>query len=486
MLGRIQPAHFPKVFGPGADEALDGEVVRARFEELAERMSAAGKPMSAEDAAAGALQIAVGAMANAIKRISVARGYDVTGYTLQCFGGAGGQAACLVADALGMTRILAHPFAGVLSAYGMGLADQTAMREASIERPLDTDGLGAARETAASLATQAGGELRAQGVPDGALRTIARAQVRYQGTDTALTCPLPLDGPPQAAIAAIREAFEQGYRRRFAFLMPDRALVIEAVSVEALAAGASLDAVEGSVDAAIASTHRPDPLERVRMYCLADDQPAGWRDAELHHRESLRPGARIDGPAIVAERNATTVVDAGWRAELQSSGDLLLTRVRERARSRALGTEADPVVLEVFNNLFMNIAEQMGLRLQNTAYSVNIKERLDFSCALFDGQGQLIANAPHMPVHLGSMSESIRSVIERNPAACAPATSTCSTTRTTAARTCPTSPSSRRCSSMARPAPASSSPAAATTPTSAASRRARCRRSRATSPRRAC
>jgi len=412
MLGRIQPAHFPKVFGPAADQALDGEVVRARFAELAGQMAAAGKPMTAEDAAAGALQIAVGAMANAIKRISVARGYDVTGYTLQCFGGAGGQAACLVADALGMTRILAHPFAGVLSAYGMGLADQTAMREASIERPLDEDGLAAARETARSLATQAGGELASQGVPDGALRTIARAQVRYQGTDTALSCPLPLDGPAPAAIGAIREAFEQAYRRRFAFLMPDRALVIEAVSVEALAAGATL---ETPAEAGIASTHHPRPLERVRMYCLADDQPAGWRDAELHHRDALRPGARIDGPAIVAERNATTVVDAGWRAELQSSGDLLLTRIRERARTRALGTEADPVVLEVFNNLFMNIAEQMGLRLQNTAHSVNIKERLDFSCALFDGRGQLIANAPHMPVHLGSMSESIRSVIERNP-----------------------------------------------------------------------
>ena len=412
MLGRIQPAHFPKVFGPAADQALDGEVVRARFADLAGQMSAAGKPMTAEDAAAGALQIAVGAMANAIKRISVARGYDVTGYTLQCFGGAGGQAACLVADALGMTRILAHPFAGVLSAYGMGLADQTAMREASIERPLDEDGLAAARETARSLATQAGGELASQGVPDGALRTIARAQVRYQGTDTALSCPLPLDGPAPAAIGAIREAFEQAYRRRFAFLMPDRALVIEAVSVEALAAGATL---ETPAEAGIASTHHPRPLERVRMYCLADDQPAGWRDAELHHRDALRPGARIDGPAIVAERNATTVVDAGWRAELQPSGDLLLTRIRERARTRALGTEADPVVLEVFNNLFMNIAEQMGLRLQNTAHSVNIKERLDFSCALFDGQGQLIANAPHMPVHLGSMSESIRSVIERNP-----------------------------------------------------------------------
>jgi 5-oxoprolinase (ATP-hydrolysing) len=420
MLGRIQPTHFPQVFGPGADEALDGEIVKRRFDELAGQMSDAGKPTTAEEVAAGALQIAVGAMANAIKRISVARGYDVTGYTLQCFGGAGGQAACLVADALGMTRILAHPFAGVLSAYGMGLADQTAMREASVERALDADGLSAARATAASLAAQAGAELESQGVPAGALRTIARTQIRYQGTDTALTCPLSLDGSAQDAIAALREAFEQAYRRRFAFLMPDRALVIEAVSVEALAAGASLEApvdvAIGNANASVtAGAHHPEPLERVRMYCLADDQPAGWRDAELHHRESLRPGARVDGPAIVAERNATTVVDAGWRAELQSSGDLLLTRIRERTRAHALGTEADPVVLEVFNNLFMNIAEQMGLRLQNTAHSVNIKERLDFSCALFDAQGQLIANAPHMPVHLGSMSESIRSVIARNP-----------------------------------------------------------------------
>ncbi|WP_343627852.1 hydantoinase B/oxoprolinase family protein [Roseateles sp.] len=412
MLGRIQPDHFPRVFGPGADQPLDGEVVKQRFAELAAQLSAAGKTTSAEEVAAGALQIAVGAMANAIKRISVARGYDVTGYTLQCFGGAGGQAACLVADALGMTRILAHPFAGVLSAYGMGLADQTAMREASIERPLDAAGLEAARTAAQTLAGQASGELVEQGVQAEALRTVARAQLRYQGTDTALTCPLPLHEPSTAAIAAMREAFEAAYRQRFAFLMPDRPLIVEAVSVECLAAGAAL---AEPADAGIAGAHEPEPAARVRMYCLADEQPAGWREASLHRRERLSPGARIDGPAIVAERNATTVVDAGWRAELQGNGDLLLTRVRDRVRAHALGTEADPVVLEVFNNLFMNIAEQMGLRLQNTAYSVNIKERLDFSCALFDREGQLIANAPHMPVHLGSMSESIRSVIARNP-----------------------------------------------------------------------
>ncbi|NDY90420.1 hydantoinase B/oxoprolinase family protein [Ideonella livida] len=416
MLGRIQPAWFPRVFGPHADQALDRDVVVQRFTEVAQAMSAAAaKSVTPEDVAAGALQIAVANMANACKRISVARGYDVTQYTLQCFGGAGGQAACLVADALGMSRILAHPLAGVLSAYGMGLADQTALREASLEAPLDRAGLASAQALATQLANQAREELLAQGVPATALRTVARVQVRYEGTDTALPCPLALDGDAGAALDAITTAFEAGYRQRFAFLMPGRGLTLEAVNVECLAPGETVEASALAGDAA-APAHDPAPLERVAMYCLADERPAGWREAGLFQREALTPGARITGPAVIAEKNATTVVDDGWQAELTARGDLLLQRIRPRAQQHAVGTQADPVMLEVFNNLFMNIAEQMGLRLQNTAYSVNIKERLDFSCALFDGQGQLIANAPHVPVHLGSMSESIRSVIERNPA----------------------------------------------------------------------
>jgi 5-oxoprolinase (ATP-hydrolysing) len=415
MLGRIQPAWFPQVFGPHADQPLDREVVVQRFTEVAQAMSAAaGRPVTAEEVAAGALQIAVANMANACKRISVARGYDVTGYTLQCFGGAGGQAACLVADALGMSRILAHPLAGVLSAYGMGLADQTALREASLEAPLDAGGLARAQALAQQLATQARDELLAQGVPAAVLRTVAQVQVRYEGTDTALPCPLALEGDAAAALEAITSAFEAGYRQRFAFLMPGRSLTLEAVNVECLAPGETVEATDRST--AVVSPHEPAPLERVPMYCLADERPAGWREAGLFRREGLQPGARITGPAVIAEKNATTVVDDGWQAELTARGDLLLQRIRARAQQQAVGTQADPVMLEVFNNLFMNIAEQMGLRLQNTAYSVNIKERLDFSCALFDGQGQLIANAPHVPVHLGSMSESIRSVIERNPA----------------------------------------------------------------------
>ena len=415
MLGRIQPAWFPQVFGPHANEPLDREAVVQRFTEMAQAMGeAAGKPVTPEEVAAGALQIAVANMANACKRISVARGYDVTSYTLQCFGGAGGQAACLVADALGMSRILAHPLAGVLSAYGMGLADQTALREASLELPLNRDGLAQAQALAAQLTAQARDELLAQGVPADALRSVARVQVRYEGTDTALPCPLALDGDASAALDAITAAFEAGYRQRFAFLMPSRGLTLEAVNVECLAPGETVEASALGGDGA-AQPHDPAPLERVAMYCLADERPAGWREAGLFRREALAPGARIIGPAVIAEKNATTVVDDGWQAELTARGDLLLQRIRPRAQQHAVGTQADPVMLEVFNNLFMNIAEQMGLRLQNTAYSVNIKERLDFSCALFDGQGQLIANAPHVPVHLGSMSESIRSVIERNP-----------------------------------------------------------------------
>ncbi|MFY7866299.1 hydantoinase B/oxoprolinase family protein [Roseateles sp.] len=413
MLGRIQPDFFPALFGPAADQPLDRDTVAARFAELAQASSSVGGPSSAEELASGALQIAVGSMANAVKRISVARGYDVTAYTLQCFGGAGGQAACLVADALGMSRVLAHPLAGVLSAYGMGLAEQGALREASVERPLDEAGLAAARAQSTLLDQEAQAELLAQGAPAPALRSLARLLLRYQGTDTALPCEL----LPQTGVDELRAAFEAAYRQRFAFLMPGRALVIEAVALECTAIDPTPHA-SAHVDAASkAEPYQPEPAALRRMYCPADDAgPAGWRPAALHRREHLRPGALIDGPAILAEQNATTVVDLGWQARLLSDGGLEMRRVLPRSSRHAIGTQVDPVMLEVFNNLFMNIAEQMGLRLQNTAHSVNIKERLDFSCALFSARGELIANAPHIPVHLGSMSESIQVVMARNPA----------------------------------------------------------------------
>ncbi|MBL8325687.1 MAG: hydantoinase B/oxoprolinase family protein [Rubrivivax sp.] len=400
MLGKIQPAYFPKVFGPKANEALDRDGVVAKFEAMAAQVKRdTGRDTTPESLAEGYLRIAVQNMANAIKRISVARGYDVTQYTLQCFGGAGGQHACLVADALGMSRVFVHPLAGVLSAYGMGLADQIAMREASVEQPLDERGLALAGARLDELAQLARSELVEQGVAAAAVQLHPKVHVRYQGTDTALVVPL-------AGLAVIRQAFEAAYKQRFAFLMPDRALVIEAVSIEAVGAGERHAVPPG---AAAATSHAPRPDATVRMHSER------WLDARLFVREALAPGATVDGPAIIAEKNATTVVEPGWQAVLTAAGPIEMARVVPRPTQHAIGTDADPVMLEVFNNLFMNIAEQMGLRLQNTAYSVNIKERLDFSCALFSGAGELIANAPHMPVHLGSMSESIKTVISRNP-----------------------------------------------------------------------
>ena len=407
-VGKLQPAHFPHVFGPAADAPLDAEVVRRRFDELA-----APTGRAPVEVAHGFIQIANQQMASAIKKISVARGYDVTRYTLQCFGGAGGQHACGVADALGMARVLVHPLAGVLSAYGMGLADQAALRERALELPLAAPHMAALRHALAELGEAAGAELAAQPAGGHALAVRQRAHLRYEGTDAALV--LPLSGvqagaTDEALVAELTQAFEAAYRQRFAFLMPGKALIVEAVSVEALLAGEAAAEHAQPLLPARAVPRR----DTVRIYTTAADGAAGWHDAPLIVREDLRPGDVIDGPAIVAERNATTVVEPGWRARLSALDHLWLERVAPRAARRAAGTTVDPVLLEVFNNLFMNIAEQMGLQLQNTAYSVNIKERLDFSCALFDAAGHLIANAPHMPVHLGSMGESIQTVIRRN------------------------------------------------------------------------
>ena len=410
MMGKIQPRFFPKVFGPNADEALSLEAVQAQFGKLAEQTK---RP--AEEVAEGFINIAVQQMANAIKKISVARGYDVTSYTLQCFGGAGGQHACLVADALGMTRVFVHPLAGVLSAYGMGLADQTVIREQAVEVKLTPDALTAIVTKIDALAAQAEGELTRQQVNQGAITTHRRIHVRYEGSDSALVVPYPQGASDTATTALIVSAFEAAYRQRFAFLMEGKGLIVEAVSVEAVIAG----------DAPEEPRHAMNPVrdlqaagairETVRMYSGGQ-----WVQAALVVREDLRPGDVIPGPAIIAEKNATTVVEPGWQATLTEFDHLDLLRTEKRAVKFAVGTTVDPVLLEVFNNLFMNIAEQMGLQLQNTAYSVNIKERLDFSCALFDAAGNLIANAPHMPVHLGSMGESIKTVVRENAATMQP------------------------------------------------------------------
>jgi 5-oxoprolinase (ATP-hydrolysing) len=399
MVGKVQPRYFPKVFGAAANEALSYEAALEKFQEVASRVGKAP-----EVVAEGFINIAVQQMANAIKKISVARGYDVTRYTLQCFGGAGGQHACLVADALGMTKVFVHPYAGVLSAYGMGLADQSVMREQAVELRLSEAALAQVEQKLETLAQAASAELQSQQVSQGQIVVYRRVHVKYEGTDTALIVPL-------GDLPALQAAFERAYKQRFAFLMQGKAFVVEAVSVEAVIGG----------DAPAEKRHELHEVRKVPSRETVQMFSGGqWHQALLVVREDLRAGDVIPGPAIIAEKNATTVVEPGWEANLTALDHLVLERRAQRAIKFAVGTTVDPVLLEVFNNLFMNIAEQMGLQLQNTAYSVNIKERLDFSCALFDAEGNLIANAPHMPVHLGSMGESIKTVVNENRATMQP------------------------------------------------------------------
>jgi 5-oxoprolinase (ATP-hydrolysing) len=400
MLGKVQSAYFPSVFGPKADEPLDREAAALKFRALAAEIAAAtGSPRSPEEVAEGFIQIAVENMANAIKKVSVARGYDITQYTLQCFGGAGGQHACLIADKLAMPRIYIHPYAGVLSAYGMGLASLTAMRERAIEARLEASARPALDAALDALADEARAQVAAQGVAASHIEVRRRAHVRYEGTDSALVVD---DG----SLVEIRERFEAAYRMRYSFLMEHKALVVEAVSVEAIGASGQ------QANAAFPAAPRHGPLAAVQtvdMFSGGASHPT-----PVYRRDAMQPGDVVAGPAIIAEKNATTIVEPGWRCEVTALNHLVLTRAVPRPKQTAIGTTADPVMLEIFNNLFMAIAEQMGLTLANTAYSVNIKERLDFSCAVFNEQGDLIANAPHMPVHLGSMGESIKTVIREN------------------------------------------------------------------------
>jgi 5-oxoprolinase (ATP-hydrolysing) len=398
MLGRIQPEFFPKLFGPNANAPLDRDQVAAQFRAVARDVAqATARTLTPEQVAAGFLQVAVASMANAIKFISVQRGYDVTQYTLACFGGAGGQHACLVADELGIASIYIHPLSGVLSAFGMGLADIAALREAAFEQPLGAAALLEMTRELDRLADVARSAVISQGVVPERIELIRRAHLKYAGTDTSLVVSA-ADEPN------MRSAFEAAYRTRFAFLMPERSIVIETLSVEAIGRTADFELLDESPS--------PQPAEaaaRVLMYAAGM-----WQSAPLFQRVSLALGQRVTGPALIAEQNSTIVIEPGWRANVTARNHLVLERYLPRAPRHAIGTAVDPVMLEVFNNLFMSIAEQMGVRLANTAHSVNIKERLDFSCALFDGNGNLIANAPHMPVHLGSMGESIKTVMRKN------------------------------------------------------------------------
>ncbi|MEX0751994.1 MAG: hydantoinase B/oxoprolinase family protein, partial [Xanthobacteraceae bacterium] len=429
MTGKLIPDFFPKIFGPRQNQPLDADAVRAAFASLAREV---GDSKSPEEVADGFIKIAVENMANAIKKISVQRGYDVTRYALNCFGGAGGQHACLVADALGMTTVLIHPFSSLLSAFGMGLADIRATRQQAIEEPLGARAQAAIKKIAAQLGKDAKNEVASQGVPPAKIKILVRAHIRYAGTDTALEIPFlviagraigaspesistrrgygfrssPLRGSPGMTVRRIQSAFERAHKARFGFIDRSKPLVVEAVSVEAVGGGAKFR--EKTLKKT--RTKLPSPARRAEFF-----SGGKWRKAAIYTRERLMPGHRIAGPAIIVEPHQTVIVEDGWRAELTGKNHLILKRVKPLARQHAVGTKADPVMLEVFNNLFMAIAEQMGVALQNTASSVNIKERLDFSCAVFSADGTLVANAPHMPVHLGSMDRAVETIIRQNP-----------------------------------------------------------------------
>ncbi|KAF0223588.1 MAG: 5-oxoprolinase [Rhodospirillaceae bacterium] len=389
LLGKIQPGHFPHVFGADGSQPLDVRAVRDGFAALAAQVGD-----SPEQVAEGFLTIAVANMANAVKRVSVARGHDVGRHALACFGGAGGQHACLVADALAMDHVVLHPLAGVLSAYGMGLADLRVLKERALETALDDAAMPALNRAMADIEAVARCELERQGVERLDMGASRAVKIKYQGSDTALEVAF-------GDLEALRQGFASAHRARFGFDQPGRALVAESVAIEVAGGG------EAATLPDLPAATGPAPvLESVRLYSQGQ-----WCDAHVHHRDLLRPGHLIDGPAIIVESTATTVVEPGWQGRIRPQGHLVLHRVSPRPQTFAAGTRADPVMLEIFNNLFMSVAEQMGAVLANTAHSVNIKERLDFSCAIFDAAGGLVANAPHIPVHLGSMGDSVRTIL---------------------------------------------------------------------------
>ncbi len=395
MLGKLNPDHFPAVFGPHGDQPLDATVVHEKFTAMANDIGGGKSP---EDVAEGFIRIAVENMANAIKKISVQRGYDVQGYALNCFGGAGGQHACLIADTLGMKTVYIHPFAGVLSAYGMGLADIRSNRQQAVEETLTPAIESSLQDIAANLSKDSTNELINQGVSLQETTTYPRALLRYKGTDSALDADLD-------TADRMRTQFETAHKAQFGFSSPGTDIIVEAITVETVGGGSDSAEPECTLQHGTA-----DAMGRTRVYANGE-----WQEAPLYDRSALRPGFSLTGPALIIEAHNTTVIEPGWQVEISNLDHMILTRAVAATREFAIGTKADPVMLEVFNNLFMSIAEQMGVTLEKTAYSVNIKERLDFSCAVFNADGALVANAPHMPVHLGSMDKSVETIIANNP-----------------------------------------------------------------------
>ncbi len=441
MLGKIQPAFFPKVFGQSADQSLDLEGVQRAFSRLAEEIhTTTGDQRTPEAVAEGFLAVAVENMADAIKKISIQQGHDLTHYTLCCYGAAAGQHACLVAERLGIRRIFLHPFAGVLSAYGMGLADFRQVLERSLQLLFSDTSESQLKSIFATLETQGRNHLIDQGIASEKITCQRRLHLRYQGTDTTLE--VPFASKPQ-----MRRAFEAKHKQQFGFINPDKPLIIDTLSLEAI--GKSEEAAEAPSPEAQTP---PTPAQTVKFYSRGR-----WQSALLFLRENLTSGHRINGPALIIEPTSTTVIEPGWQGVINPLNQLILeqlpsdppmakrfgerpfrnvggldgrhqaskdgyTAFPKRPLTEPVVSESDatitrpgpdPVRLEIFNKQFMAVAEQMGYTLQNTAFSVNIKERLDYSCALFDSHGNLVANAPHIPVHLGSMGESVKALLEK-------------------------------------------------------------------------
>ena len=398
LLGKLNPDFFPKVFGKTGDQPLNFEIVKKKFSDLSDIISKEkNEPMmDIFKMAEGFLKIAVENMANAIKKISIQKGYDVTNYMLNCFGGAGGQHACNVADSLGISNVMIHPYAGVLSAYGMGLAEIRSIREGHFEKNitniLDADNL------IEILSSQAKKDLNDQDISDASIILLKNAFLHYKGSHQNLE--IKFDTPEN-----MRKSFEQEHKKRFGFFVEDREIFIEMLTVEAVGKKTeNYDFLNPNT-----STTKANPIAFKKMYVNGSEI-----NTPIYKRDELIIGQNISGPAIIVEATGTNIIDDGWSGTLDKHYNLILSRVEEKKLQKGIGTSVDVVMLEVFNNLFMNIAEQMGATLANTAYSVNIKERLDFSCALFNNEGSLVANAPHVPVHLGSMSEAIKTVVRLN------------------------------------------------------------------------
>jgi len=400
MLGKLSPDFFPNVFGPKANQALDVDIVRQKFQQLTDEINqSTGEDTTAEKVAEGFLSIAIEGMSNAIKKISVEKGYDVSEYTLCCFGGAGAQHACLVADKLNMRRIHLHPFAGVLSAFGIGLADTRVINDLAVEVVLEVDSMPELSDKLEALRQQSEQQLLEQGVQKSSIKFYQRLHLRYLGSDSAIVVKF-------GTLEAIIRDFENAHLTRFGFISKEKRLVVESTQLEAVSQN-ELQAQQYSVQL---------PTENQVLSRQAVVMDGAKNDTAFYNRSQLALGEAVEGPAIIIETTSTIVIEPGWQATLSDNNDLILERVKPVSRQHAIGTNVDPVMLEIFNNLFMSVAEQMGTVLENTAVSVNIKERLDFSCAIFTPEGELVANAPHVPVHLGSMSESIKTIIRENSA----------------------------------------------------------------------